>query len=90
MVFSAEETLSQRSGEGGDTFLPDPPEFIECPALAKLRGLEPVSEKLLVHVGFVEAHLRRRNSFVMQQSVNGLAGSCDVTRNVDSHTGCIR
>ena len=28
MVFSARETLSERSGDGGDTFLADLPEFI--------------------------------------------------------------
>jgi hypothetical protein len=35
----------------------------------------PISQKLLVHMDFVEANLRRRNPLLIQQSGNGLSGT---------------
>jgi hypothetical protein len=52
---------SEGSGECSNTFFMDPPEFTECPGLPELHSLEPISQKLSLHMDFVKANPRRRN-----------------------------
>jgi hypothetical protein len=61
---------SAESSECSNIFLADLPEFIERPALRELHRPAPISQKLLVHMSFVKAHLRQCNLLLMQRGPN--------------------
>jgi hypothetical protein len=64
------QRCSAESSECSNIFLAYLPEFIERPALPELHRLAPISQKLLVHMNFVKAHLPQRNLLLMQCGPN--------------------